>query len=251
MIFIVSSLIGLGFVLFGIFKKGLAVHAEETTATPTPAVPPVASTPSAVTKPAPVASAPVSTTPPPITPTIPTTSKATPSSNNSSMFIIVGVVIFIIGAAFFLINSQMNKSKTVKSTTSTTTEESQEVKNNTKEEAMPSKSGSAINAPTSKAVIPSTTAGTKSPADAIGAAKDVIANMGNKYPQVVIDNFTSSCKKSAGEKGAPICDCAIAEIQKKYTLTDFMNLENDYVKTQKIPDALTEIVQKCALDSMK
>lgn len=64
------------------------------------------------------------------------------------------------------------------------------------------------------------------------------------YPSSVVQNFMDACMSTSGGRTG-YCSCAIGEIQKRYTLTEFAALETRMSNTGQVPEELAGIVAGC------
>jgi hypothetical protein len=65
---------------------------------------------------------------------------------------------------------------------------------------------------------------------------------GRDYPAEVRSNFLQSCSTNSP---AAACACALEEIEQAYTLGEFIDAEQDYVRTGDFPSRMTSIMQGC------
>ena len=69
----------------------------------------------------------------------------------------------------------------------------------------------------------------------------------HKYPSKVKDNFMKSCGATSGgsDSANKVCQCSFDAIQKKYTLKEFNDLEQN-ITGGGTPTGLIDIVTKCS-----
>lgn len=64
------------------------------------------------------------------------------------------------------------------------------------------------------------------------------------YPSSVRETFTSSCIANGGNES--YCQCALNEFESSYSLEEYSQLEQEYVRTGMQPAAFQEIIDICA-----
>jgi hypothetical protein len=69
-----------------------------------------------------------------------------------------------------------------------------------------------------------------------------VSGTGRDYPAEVRSNFLESCSTNSP---AAACSCALEEIEQAYTLGEFVDAEQDYVRTGDFPARMTSIMQGC------
>ena len=65
---------------------------------------------------------------------------------------------------------------------------------------------------------------------------------GNVYPAEVAENFMRACTARASEKA---CRCALAELQRRYTLEQYQAIEGAIAAKKQVPNELNEVMNAC------
>lgn len=64
------------------------------------------------------------------------------------------------------------------------------------------------------------------------------------YPDINRDAFLTNCYKES-ENNITACTCLLAYFEARYTIDEFLQIEDEYVKTQKYPEAMINAMQYC------
>jgi hypothetical protein len=65
---------------------------------------------------------------------------------------------------------------------------------------------------------------------------------GNVYPAEVAENFMRACTARASEKA---CRCALAELQRRYTLEQYQAIEGAIAAKKQVPGDLNQVMDAC------
>jgi hypothetical protein len=77
---------------------------------------------------------------------------------------------------------------------------------------------------------------------AVDPVESSVSGTGRDYPAEVRSNFLESCSTNSP---VSVCSCALEEIEQAYTLGEFVDAEQDYVRTGDFPARMTSIMQGC------
>jgi hypothetical protein len=77
---------------------------------------------------------------------------------------------------------------------------------------------------------------------AVDPVETSVSGTGRDYPAEVRSNFLESCSTNST---AAACSCALEEIEQAYTLGEFVDAEQDYMRTGDFPARMTSIMQGC------
>lgn len=83
-------------------------------------------------------------------------------------------------------------------------------------------------------------------------AQVVAQQPGSAYPSAVVQQFVSSCASSAIGSGIPenlaqnSCECMIGELQKRYTVEEFVRLPQQMREDEQAIATLETIAKSCA-----
>jgi hypothetical protein len=77
----------------------------------------------------------------------------------------------------------------------------------------------------------------------LAVRSDDSAPKGSVFPQQVRENFLTSCGESSGGK-AQYCDCVLSQFQQRYSLDEFLALEQRFVNGA-AQDELDAVLAPC------
>jgi hypothetical protein len=67
---------------------------------------------------------------------------------------------------------------------------------------------------------------------------------GEKYPAEIRDNFISECDAQPNAPKA-VCECALAKIEKKYSLDEFKKIDKAQREGEPLPGDIRKMVEDC------
>ncbi|MYW00608.1 hypothetical protein [Streptomyces sp. SID3343] len=96
--------------------------------------------------------------------------------------------------------------------------------------------------------FPGLGAGTKRADDPTGSStatsSPTRSGSGHDWSSLYSANFTTGCL-STSNNNTKYCECALAELQAKYSQAEMNAFDQEYAKTNKLPDELQSTVQTC------